>query len=74
MFFLEICNVVMFYGSVTLRVSLQNKIMTYLHFSELNSLPSQYSLFYIFVSKVNVSNVYMQDMDNFAILIRDGVN
>ena len=42
-------NIVKFYGSVpvTVRASLQNEIMAYLHFSELNSLQSQYHLFYI---------------------------
>ena len=40
------CNIVKFYGSVTLRASLQNEIMAYLHFSEFNSLQSQYHLFY----------------------------
>ena len=36
-----------FYGSVTLRMSLQNEIMAYLHFSELNSIQWQYHLFYM---------------------------
>ena len=42
-------NIVKFYGSVTVRTSLQNEIRAYLHFSELNSLQfqSQYNLFYI---------------------------
>ena len=42
-------NIVKFYGSVTVRTSLQNEIMAYLHFSELNSLQfqSQYNLFYM---------------------------
>ena len=42
-------NIVKFYGSVTVRTSLQNGIMAYLHFSELNSLQfqSQYNLFYM---------------------------
>ena len=40
-------NIVKFYGSVTVRASLQNEIMAYLHFSELNSLQSQYHLFYM---------------------------
>ena len=44
-------NIVKFYGSVivTMRASLQNEIMAYLHFSELNSLQfqSQYNLFYM---------------------------
>ena len=40
-------NIVKFYGSVTVRTNLQNEIMAYLHFSVLNSLQSQYHLFYI---------------------------
>ena len=40
-------NIVKFYGSMTVRASLQNKIMASLHFSELNSLQSQYHLFYM---------------------------
>ena len=40
-------NIVKFYGSVTVRASLQNEIMAYLHFSELNSLQIQYHLFYM---------------------------
>ena len=44
---LEIRNIVKFYGYVTLRVNLQNEIMTYVPFSELKSLQSQYHLFYL---------------------------
>ena len=40
-------NIVKFYGSVTVRTSLQNEMIAYLHFSELNLLQSQYHLFYM---------------------------
>ena len=49
MWFLVNCNIVKFYGSVTLEFEGKSpeQIMAYLHFSELNSLQSQYHLFYI---------------------------
>ena len=60
-------NIVKFYRSVTLTASLQNEIMTYLHFSELNLLQRQYHLLYIMLLLIVMLNFYktMQFFNDF---------
>ena len=53
-------NIVKFYGSVTLRASLQNEIMTYLHFSGLNSLQRQYYLYIILLLMVMLFGPWLE--------------